>query len=242
MTDPAGAAGDLGGAGRADPAGAAGAGPAPDGAARGNPFDALVDFFDVARTTALHRRLVSGCHAPILAAPPGPHLDVGSGAGVLVARSIAAGRAAVGTDLSLGMCLRAQRLVPAGRFTVAAFERLPFAAGVFSGLTAMLVLHLADEPRALAEAARVLRPGGVFSVVTQSTAWTESAARALVAELGVEGTEREFYIGSARSGEANRRYSPDELTARLHAHGFRDTAVRTECAGGLLIASATKSG
>ncbi len=239
MNDTAAAAGaPSGSAGAA--ASASGMPGAPGGANRGNPFESLVDFFDAARRTALHDRLVSACYAPIAPAPPGPHLDVGCGAGVLVARSIAVGRTAVGTDLSLGMCRRARLLEPRASFAVAAFEHLPFATGAFVGLTAMLVLHLADGKRAMAEAARVLRPGGVVSLVTQSTAWTEATARALVDQLGVEGTEREFYIGSARSGEANRRYAPEELTAELAAHGFRDAVIRTECAGGLLIAHATR--
>lgn len=205
-----------------------------------NPFDALVDFFDAARATPTHARLVAACFAPVAAAPPGPHLDVGCGAGELVARSLAAGRRSVGTDLSAPMCRRAARLFPAARFVVAASELLPFADGSFAAVTAMLVLHLSDGPRALTEAARVLRPGGALSLVTQSTAWSEAAARDFVARRSLVGTEREFCIGSGRSGEANRRYAPEELRAALADAGFADVRLGADLDGGLLVAAAVR--
>jgi ubiquinone/menaquinone biosynthesis C-methylase UbiE len=208
----------------------------------GGAFEALVDFFDDARATPLHARLAAACHDAAAAAPPGPLLDVGCGAGELVRLAVAAGRSACGIDLSPGMCRRARRIVPEARFAVARFEALPFADASFAALTAMLVLHLSDAPRALAEAARVLRPGGILALVTQSTAWSEALARRLVEERGVVGPEREFYLGSARSGEANRRYAAEELAATLAAHGFGAVRVDSECAGGFLIAAGRRAG
>jgi ubiquinone/menaquinone biosynthesis C-methylase UbiE len=45
-------------------------------------------------------------------------------------------------------------------------EQLPFKDGWFERATMWLVAHLVDRPRAFAEAARVLEPGGRFAVAT----------------------------------------------------------------------------
>jgi ubiquinone/menaquinone biosynthesis C-methylase UbiE len=45
-------------------------------------------------------------------------------------------------------------------------EELPFKDGWFERATMWLVAHLVDRPRAFAEAARVLEPGGRFAVAT----------------------------------------------------------------------------
>jgi SAM-dependent methyltransferase len=59
---------------------------------------------------------------------------------------------------------RARRRVPAARFRVADAQDLPFEDGVFDAVVMNFgLLHLAWPERAVAEAARVLRPGGRFS-------------------------------------------------------------------------------
>jgi ubiquinone/menaquinone biosynthesis C-methylase UbiE len=206
-----------------------------------NPFDQLVDFFDAVRATPSHRRLVAACYEPVLRAPAGAHLDVGCGAGELVARSVLRGRAAIGLDVSVGMCRRARRLVPDARFLVGAVERLPFADRSFVALTAMLVVHLSDAGRALREAARVLLPRGVISLVTQSTTWTEDAARAYVAERRIEGPEREFCIGSAKSGEAHRPFAAVELADLLRTAGFAEVQVHAAMDGAMWVAEGRRA-
>jgi 2-polyprenyl-6-hydroxyphenyl methylase / 3-demethylubiquinone-9 3-methyltransferase len=101
-------------------------------------------------------------------------LDAGCGGG-LVAKGLAgAGAVVVGVD-RLPACVEvARRAVPAGfRPAVAELERLPFADASFDAVVAADVLeHVPDLPAAVAELARVLRPGGSFLFDTiNRTAW-----------------------------------------------------------------------
>src|SRR5690348_12313026 len=89
-------------------------------------------------------------------------LDVGSGTGkwatVLAERY---GCKVWGVDSSPEMLEVARRRVPAGvGLKVGRVEDLPFKDGWFERVLMSLSLHLADRPRALAEAFRVLEPGG----------------------------------------------------------------------------------
>jgi 2-polyprenyl-6-hydroxyphenyl methylase/3-demethylubiquinone-9 3-methyltransferase len=116
-------------------------------------------------------------------------LDAGCGGG-LVARELAgAGAEVVGVDRSLGSLGVARRATPrrgpgnpegvprsVGSFgpAQARLERLPFADASFDAVVAADVLeHLPDLPAAVAELARVLRPGGSFLFDTVNrTPWS----------------------------------------------------------------------
>ena len=89
-------------------------------------------------------------------------LDVGFGSGDQMRELIARGCRAVGVEFN-------HALAGAGRaagLTIceAAAESLPFASGAFDGLVCKVVIPYTDEARAVAEIARVLRPGGVALV------------------------------------------------------------------------------
>lgn len=91
-----------------------------------------------------------------------PVLDVGCGEGELQ-RHLPDG-AWVGVDSSPTMVAGA----PAGVYLAQA-DALPFAAGSFGAATLLYVLyHLADPSRALAEARRVVRAGGLVVAATPS--------------------------------------------------------------------------
>lgn len=100
--------------------------------------------------------------------PPGPRvLDVGCGYGFFLAALGRAGFAATGLDLSPHAAARSG--AESGRPTVAASAEapLPFADGAFDAVTMLdVVEHLHAYPRALAECARVLAPGGRLAVLT----------------------------------------------------------------------------
>ena len=96
----------------------------------------------------------------------GPLLDLGCGSGSFLAAFGASGRPVVGVDIALRWLVVARkRLDEEGlghvRLVCGCAERLPFGDRVFSGVVAGDVIeHVADQGATLAEAHRVLRPGG----------------------------------------------------------------------------------
>lgn len=98
-------------------------------------------------------------------------LDIGTGTGRLLELLAPRTKRALGVDASREMLALARaRLSERGladRCTVrqADMYRLPLADGSFDAVTLQMVLHYAEDPAAaLAEAARVLRPGGLLLV------------------------------------------------------------------------------
>ncbi len=87
-----------------------------------------------------------------------PVLDVGCGEGRLVRPLLARGLAVIAMDYSATML----KAVPGHRVEGDA-RRLPFPDQSFGGVAALYMLYHLEEPRqAIAEAYRVLRPGGLF--------------------------------------------------------------------------------
>jgi SAM-dependent methyltransferase len=101
-------------------------------------------------------------------APSGTLLDIGCGQGIWLSQ--AQRRFAVsGCDTSEYALARAKQNVPAARALskVDANEPLPFESGSFDVVTALdLVEHLHAPETVVAEARRLLRPGGVFAFTT----------------------------------------------------------------------------
>jgi SAM-dependent methyltransferase len=97
-------------------------------------------------------------------------LEVGCGVGELWrenAERIPQGWRVVLTDRSPGMISAALGAAPFADLAVADVQALPFADRSFDVAIANHVLyHVADRPRALAELARVLRPGGLLYAAT----------------------------------------------------------------------------
>src|SRR5580704_3302747 len=96
-------------------------------------------------------------------------LDVGCGAGWLVRRLAGAGARPVGVDPLADALERARAEDPDGgaRYLEAGAQELPFGDSSFDAVVFFNSLHhipVADLDRALAEAARVLRGGGVIYV------------------------------------------------------------------------------
>ena len=130
-------------------------------------FDAMADDYDVLEPWYEH--LYARLHAILvaqLAPPPGRHgvraLDAGCGHGFQTALLQALGYEAHGVDLSAGLLRLARRRLPHARFARADLAALPYADACFDAVScAGSTLSFVDEPsRALAELARVLRPGG----------------------------------------------------------------------------------
>jgi ubiquinone/menaquinone biosynthesis C-methylase UbiE len=96
-------------------------------------------------------------------------LDIGSGTGKYsLAINVKTGAEVIGLDNSLGMLSRA-REKSTGCWIEGDALHLPFPENSFDATIQMLVLqHVADEPMAISEAYRVLRPGGKLVIVTPS--------------------------------------------------------------------------
>src|ERR1044071_576743 len=91
-------------------------------------------------------------------------LDVASGPGYVVAAAAQRSAIATGVDFSAPMVAEAARRYSKMNFRRGDAEALPFADDSFDAVTMTFgLLHLGDPDKALAEACRVLRPGGRFA-------------------------------------------------------------------------------
>src|SRR5262245_15137700 len=107
------------------------------------------------------RRLREHSYELLRLKPPDTVVDVGCGTGRAVAELAARGATATGVDLNPAMVEVAWQRHSNGLFRVADAVDLPFADGELAGYRSDKVLHDLPDPRAaLAEARRVLAPGG----------------------------------------------------------------------------------
>jgi SAM-dependent methyltransferase len=138
-------------------------------------------------------------------------LDLGAGCGELVSRLREEGRRAVGVDLCEGMLARARDGASAPPELVRGdVERLPVASGSVDVVTCLLVVHyLARPERALAEAARVLRPGGWLALADRIA----SPAPAL--------RQRQHRIETLRNPSVRKLLTSREISDGLRRAGFR---------------------
>jgi ubiquinone/menaquinone biosynthesis C-methylase UbiE len=96
---------------------------------------------------------------------PAAVLDIGCGTGRLLRRMQKRWPSAVltGVDLAEGMTAQARRLTPAAAIHQAPAEHLPVESDSVDLVTSTVSFHhWSDQARGVAEAARVLRPGGLF--------------------------------------------------------------------------------
>lgn len=99
-------------------------------------------------------------------------LDMGTGPGLVAARAVERGAAAVGIDFSEAMLSEAQRRHPEIEFLQASAEDLPIEDAEFDVVIGNFMLHHVAHPeRVLREAFRVLRPEGRMGF----TVWTDPA-------------------------------------------------------------------
>ncbi len=179
MVQPLGGAG-AGGAGSACVGASAGAGASAATAGGGwaatldpeafNRFE-LEAWEAVAGSYGFLRSLTSRANGSMLAAAGVGSglqvLDVGSGPGDLAAAAAALGADTVGIDVAPSMVRRAALSNPSIPFRVGSFEAIPAGEGAFDAVVGGFVLsHLGSPEAAMAEAWRVLRPGGRVALAT----------------------------------------------------------------------------
>lgn len=111
-------------------------------------------------------------------------LDLACGAGAMVQRLQKPGRTVIGLDRSELELREAQRRGQ-GPLVQGHASYLPFADNSFDAVVSSLGISVvADRPRFLAEAARVLRPGGVFAALTPSLRPANIEDLRIVSRLG----------------------------------------------------------
>ncbi|HEY1372040.1 MAG TPA: methyltransferase domain-containing protein [Candidatus Binatia bacterium] len=151
-------------------------------------------------------------------------LDVASGPGYVAGAAAERGATVTGVDFSAPMVAAARQKYSKANFRHGDAEALPFDDGSFDAVTMNYgLLHLGDPDRALAEACRVLRPGGRFAF----TVWAKPEETAgFGITLGAILTHGDMRI-SLPEGPPFFRFSEwAESTRSLAAAGFTDAAIR----------------
>jgi SAM-dependent methyltransferase len=143
-------------------------------------------------------------------------LDLGPAYGFAVDEARRAGWRAVGLELSRAAAARAARVAGPGGIAVGDAQRAPFAAASFDAVTLWdVVEHLPDPHAAMAEVARLVRPGGRVALTTGDVG--SLAAR-------VSGSRWHLYT----LPEHVFFYSREGLRRLLAAHGLRVERIAAE--------------
>lgn len=125
-------------------------------------FDRIAHAYDDQRAHPAEVSAQIGAAIAGVAGPGARVLELGIGTGRIAAPSQAAGCRVVGIDIADGM-LRVAQAKGIGQLIRGNIAQLPFQAGAFDAVLAVHVLHhLTDWRSGLAEAARLLRPGGAL--------------------------------------------------------------------------------
>ncbi len=165
----------------------------------------LVDYYDALSRgyDELYGEEQARKHSAVLAAVGGARagvvLDLGCGTGLLTERLPSAGAGyVVAADISAGMAARAKaRLPPAADLVICDCELLPLRGEAFDLVLAVTVLQNAyDMRRALSEAARVAREGGLVVATVPSRG---GLPEALVACARTEGSLALLRVAAAGS-------------------------------------------
>ena len=151
-------------------------------------------------------------------------LDVATGPGYVAAEATRRGADALGVDISEGMAAEARHRFPGVKVEIGDAENLPCADATFDAVVcAFGMLHFPQPGRAVAEAHRILRPGGRYAF----TVWC-GPAKARVLTLIAEAVQRHADPSVAPpAGPGLFMLSdPWASTALMDAAGFTD--IRTE--------------
>lgn len=146
----------------------------------------------------------------LVGASPGRVLELGAGTGKITGELVALGHDVVATDTSAQMLQHLQRHAPGARAVVCRAESIPLSTSSVDVVVAAQAYHWFDAQRALPEIARVLRPGGVLSLV-----WN-------AADLKVPWVRKVFaMMGTTNEGVGDDPVEGSELFATSESKVFR---------------------
>jgi 2-polyprenyl-6-hydroxyphenyl methylase/3-demethylubiquinone-9 3-methyltransferase len=149
-------------------------------------------------------------------------LDIGCGGGFLSNYLAEAGFTVTGLDAAADSLMIAQRHDSTGRvyYVMGDAYRLPYVNGALQAACAMDFLEHVDDPgRVLAEAARILQPGGLFFFATFN--------RNFISWLfGIKGVEWFVKNTPPRLHELSHFIKPSELRAMCEESGLRIKELR----------------
>jgi len=151
-------------------------------------------------------------------------LDVACGPGVAAAQAAARGARVEGVDFSPEMIGEARGRHPAIAFETGDAEALPFPDASFDAVVANFGIHHVERPeRAIAQARRVLVPGGTFAFTFWAAPQDNTAWRIIFAAIAAHG-RMDVPMPAGNDAHATR-----ENFSRLVAQaGFDARSLRTE--------------
>lgn len=155
-------------------------------------------------------------------------LDVACGPGFVAEAVRARGASVVGLDFSQEMVRIARARCPEIEFRVGDAQALPFDAGAFDAVVMNFgLLHLPEAERALAEAARVLRPGGRYAF----TVWAgpEESAGAKIMQDALR-AHADLSVPIPQGPDHLRHGRIEDWRRTLEASGFDPGTVRVALA------------
>ena len=145
-------------------------------------------------------------------------LDVGCGTGLLLALAQASGATVTGLDATPGLLDVAAGRLPTAELWLADLGRLPFGDTEFDVITGVNAFQFAaDPPAALAEAARVVRPGGLVAIGTFAGPDRAESTAVHEAMAALSPPQRQ-------ADHAPYALTPENLAQALAAAGLREEA------------------
>lgn len=190
-------------------------------------FRSIAERYNVINSIPPQAQEQIGSAIVALAAGHGRILDMGCGAGRIALPVARAGGRVVGIDLERAMLLQAAAAT--GETIQAAFvhgdiTRLPLASAIFGVVLSINVLHLVPAwQNVLAEAVRVLQPGGLF---IQGRDWLDPDSCAGILRAKLRETVMALAPGLRPTAAASPAVMANALTALGGSHDAEQIAAR----------------